>query len=84
MRDCFRKMEGQEERAPNRPGQFRPGRFSPTSRPDTLRRPEAAAGAGPELFRKELDKINSKLDMIIKALEDGEIEEIEDDEEEEK
>lgn len=80
-RDCFRKMEGQEERAPSRPGQFRPGRFSGPSRPDSFRRPEAAAGASPEMFKKELAQINAKLDLILKALEDGEIEEIEDDEE---
>jgi hypothetical protein len=68
-------MEGQEERAPSRPGQFRPGRFSPASRSDSFRRPEAAAGASPEMFKKELAQINAKLDLILKALEDGEIEE---------
>lgn len=74
-RDCFRKMEGQEERPSSRPGQFRPGRFSPASRSDRFSKPDHAGGAGPEQFRKELDQINVKLDQILKALEGIEIEE---------
>ena len=62
-RDCYHAMEGSETARPVRRGSFhrpsfdRPDRFGGPSRPDH---------GG---IQKELDKINVKLDKILRALE---------------
>ncbi|HAD80986.1 TPA: hypothetical protein DCG35_00605 [Candidatus Edwardsbacteria bacterium] len=63
-RDCFRKMEGSEAPRrfdrPERPRFSRPDRFAP--------REHSSPGGGDQV-QKELDKINIKLDKILRALE---------------
>jgi len=63
-RDCFRKMEGSE--APRRFDRPERSRFA---KPDRFVPREHAGHSGNDQIQKELDKINVKLDKILRALE---------------
>lgn len=63
-RDCFRKMEGSE--APRRFDRPERSRFA---RPDRFGPKEHSGPGGGDQIQKELEKINVKLDKILRSLE---------------
>jgi CxxC-x17-CxxC domain-containing protein len=68
-RDCFRKEEGGR---PERGGRFERDSRPPFKRPERFEHRAPAGAQESGHIMRELEKINDKLDRIIKAMEGGE------------
>ncbi|MEW6616711.1 MAG: CxxC-x17-CxxC domain-containing protein [Thermodesulfobacteriota bacterium] len=66
-RDCFRIMEVSES---PRPRHFGSRKYPESRRSDNFKKSEYSESAKPDQFKIELDKINLKLDRILKVLEE--------------
>ncbi|RJQ28260.1 hypothetical protein C4565_03855 [Candidatus Parcubacteria bacterium] len=66
-RDCFRTMEGSESPGPK---QFGKRKYPGSRHTDNFKKSEYSEPAKPDQFKRELDKINLKLDRILRVLED--------------